>query len=264
MSNTAMPEALIAAPTTYCPTLMTINLHSPSRRSGDIENQHQFPSPSSTGINGRLHLLFLATMSWYGLGHIHVEEFLRDVEMNWEKHNARFREAIGQITTAQGLVLGVCATFLTSSPPVPSVDYTSSDCYSMFAVAFLLSIGGLVFQLLFFQASQALSQEPKPQPAAIHDYIELFCLPQYSLLSSLIFLGIGFLRALMASGPISYFELAVPVILVLIAAIFTKVERGTITLTRRIADIILISMIVMICTVGYKSTWWTIAVAQPA
>ncbi|OJA14416.1 hypothetical protein AZE42_07673 [Rhizopogon vesiculosus] len=161
-----MPEALIAAPTTFCPTPMTMNLYSPSGRPGDVENQRQFRlgiSPSSKGINRRLHHLFLATMGWYVLGHIHVEEFLWDVEMNWEKHNARFREAVSQITTAQGLVLGVCATFLTSSPPVPSVDYTSSDCYSMFAVAFLLSIGGLVFQLLFFQASQALSQEQKPQ-----------------------------------------------------------------------------------------------------
>jgi len=130
----------------------------------------------------------------------------------------------------------------------------------MFAVAFLLSIGGLVFQLLFFQASQALSQEKKLQRAAIHDYIELFCFPQYALLCSLFFLAIGFMRALTAPGPISYF-VVVPVALVLIAAIFTKVERGTITLTRRIADIILICMIVMICTVGYKSKWWTIAAA---
>jgi len=91
-----MPEASIAAPTPFY-------LDSPSRRPGDVENQLQFPfgiSPSSTGINHRLHLLFLTTMGWYVLGHIDVEEFLWDMETNWEKHNTRFREAVSQITTA--------------------------------------------------------------------------------------------------------------------------------------------------------------------
>jgi len=108
----------------------------------------------------------------------------------------------------------------------------------------------------------------------LNDYIELFCLPQYALLSSLVFLAIGmftsffhvltwllgnpsgFMRALLESSFLAYVELAVPVILILLAAFFTRAKPGMITLTRRIAYITLISMIFMICSVGYKSTSW--------
>jgi hypothetical protein len=77
---------------------MTTN---PSSRSYDIEKQYpQHPT--------HFHHLFLATMSWYVLGHIDVKEFLQKAEEDdsyWEKHNKRFCEAAGQITTVVSILV---------------------------------------------------------------------------------------------------------------------------------------------------------------
>jgi hypothetical protein len=46
-------------------------------------------------------------MGWYVLGQIDIKDFLDDVERSgdWEKHNARFRDAVCQINTAVSIDL---------------------------------------------------------------------------------------------------------------------------------------------------------------
>lgn len=88
-SNTASSQDFVAGPNSLTAISMMTN---PPR---DIEKQGpQHPN--------RFHHLFLATMGWYALGHIDVKEFLQKAEDDsyWGKHNERFCEAAGQITTA--------------------------------------------------------------------------------------------------------------------------------------------------------------------
>lgn len=59
----------------------------------------------------------------------------------------------------------------------------------------------------------------------------------------------------MASVFIPYVVLAVVTLAMILATLFTRLEPGTIALTRRFAVILSISMIVAICMVGYKSIW---------
>jgi hypothetical protein len=97
-----------------------MSVSSPSRTCGDIENQYSQHSISSqqrlpqpffrilpSVIDVPFCRLFLATMGWYVLGQIDIKDFLDDVERSgdWEKHNARFRDAVCQINTAVSIDL---------------------------------------------------------------------------------------------------------------------------------------------------------------
>lgn len=106
------PDGLVAAPTFLCKVSMMTYINSPSRYLGDVEKQqlqhclwrlpHLLSYRLPSGIDDRFYRLFMSVMGWFVLGHVDAKKFLEGVEKNddWEKHNARFRDAVGQITTA--------------------------------------------------------------------------------------------------------------------------------------------------------------------
>ncbi|OAX33676.1 hypothetical protein K503DRAFT_786331 [Rhizopogon vinicolor AM-OR11-026] len=65
-------------------------------------------------------------------------------EDGWEKYFGASRNAIAQITAAQGLVLAANAAFLTTTPPLQSINYISNRSYIALSSSFMFSIVGLV------------------------------------------------------------------------------------------------------------------------
>ncbi|OJA14415.1 hypothetical protein AZE42_07672, partial [Rhizopogon vesiculosus] len=113
---------------------------------------------------------------------------VRRDEDGWEKYFGASRNAIAQITAAQGLVLAANAAFLTTSPPFPSINYVSNQCYRVLSSSFILSIVGLVSQQLLFGASQSLSSQVNQRNSLSHNafmcYLVLHRIPLFAFVYS--------------------------------------------------------------------------------
>jgi len=113
---------------------------------------------------------------WMSIGETNLENFWVHVrEKGWEKANERLRDSVTQITAAvcillpslscklthlfsqQGLIIVVCAAFLTTTPPVEPINYARRRCYIWLLWSFMFSIWGLICQLMFLRVNMSLS-----------------------------------------------------------------------------------------------------------
>jgi len=190
---------------------------------------------------------------WITLGRQSLDEFKADAGKDWKECNMRLRDAVEQITIVQGLVLAVCAAFLTTTPPLQSVDYTRPRSYLWFFLSFTISMWGLVCQILFFRVNLLLTMDGLTKYKLSYfmclNYLLLYAMTYTGFLLSLLCLGSGTLEAILG-GPfdILFFFLAlVATLCVILIALSIRDTPG--------ANIILI-------TSGVSVTFWALIVVS--
>jgi hypothetical protein len=121
--------------------------------------------------NTRLGRFVFSYVCWISIGRHGLKE--HQDERSWARTNESLRSTVTQITTVvgilpililwyqltylfsqQGLVLAVCAAFLTTTPPIQALDYTFPRSYIWLFLGFGVSIWGLFCQLLFFDSTR--------------------------------------------------------------------------------------------------------------
>ncbi|KAI6149403.1 hypothetical protein BKA82DRAFT_880541 [Pisolithus tinctorius] len=94
--------------------------------------------------------------------------------------------------------MAAAVVFLSTSPPVSFADYTDSKAYYAFSSAFVMSLAGVAFQLLFFGIFREVPMQNLPADEllnsrrAILTYFLRFRFPYLFFLFSLSFLTTGF------------------------------------------------------------------------
>ncbi|KAJ8593438.1 hypothetical protein M405DRAFT_879343 [Rhizopogon salebrosus TDB-379] len=177
----------------------------PSRESTNNKQLPKFPQQWKPPSNPLLQRLF-ATACFLCLGQWDLKIFWRRlVEDNgWERYFTGSRDAVMQITTAQGLILAANAAFITTTPPLLSVDYTSGQCYRALSISFIFCIIGLVSQLMFFGVNLSLSRQislrDPMSPTALMFYCVLSVIPLWVFIISLYSLAVAFLSTFMKPG----------------------------------------------------------------
>ncbi|KAJ8594476.1 hypothetical protein M405DRAFT_808885 [Rhizopogon salebrosus TDB-379] len=181
----------------------------------DFPQQWKLPS----SLYARLHAIIFCPVC---TGQPDLEGFWQQLvkDGGWERYLTASCDAVTQITTAQGLVLAVDAAFMTTIPPLPSVDYASHGCYRALSVSFLFCIIGLVFQVMFFGINRTLSQQitlrnPMSRNALLC-YFAISLFPLYAFVISLYALAFAFLSALVKLGYV------LSMTIVLVYALFPK------------------------------------------